>query len=133
MSEGSFALIIFLLIALFVKHFFVDFVFQFPWMYLNKGKWLHPGGLLHALFHAFITFTIVSPVLTTRLNPLILIVVGEFVIHYLMDFTKVNVCNKFGWKCNTHSEYWIWLGVDQLVHALTYIAILAVIMEQFVK
>lgn len=35
------------LIFLTVKHFIVDVILQNPYQYLNKGKFLHPGGLLH--------------------------------------------------------------------------------------
>ena len=34
--------------ALIVKHYAADFLLQTDYQYINKGKLLHPGGLLHA-------------------------------------------------------------------------------------
>lgn len=130
MSGNTFAIALYLLAALSVKHFLIDFVFQGPWMYLNKGKWMHPGGLAHAGLHAWATLAIVAPTHTPMMYWIFL---GEFVIHYLMDYTKVNINKHYGWGANTHSEFWILLGVDQLVHTMTYVAIFGIVMEQFVR
>ena len=46
--------------AFFTKHFLVDFCFQPPYQYMNKGKLFHLGGILHSFNHAFWTFIIIS-------------------------------------------------------------------------
>ncbi len=38
------------LLWLFIKHFICNFPLQtYPWMYLNKGTYLHPGALVTRL------------------------------------------------------------------------------------
>lgn len=115
-------LILTLLTGLLVKHFITDFLIQTPYQWQNKGKFLHPGGLLHALLTVFGTFLVL--VITFGLPPLyttLYILSVEFVVHYLTDYFKVNINKKYSWGANTHEEFWILLGLDQLIHGLTYI------------
>jgi hypothetical protein len=104
-----------------VKHFLVDFVYQTPYMYLNKGTYLHPGGILHAFLHGWWTFWIVL-----ALFPFPAAVGAacfDMFIHYHIDWAKVNINKKYGWKPDTSEWFWILLGLDQLLHTLTYISI----------
>jgi hypothetical protein len=109
-----------------IKHFVVDFLLQTPYQWKNKGKFGHPGGILHSLLHSvtslfmLILFVILFPGVF-NITVVLPLVVFEFVIHYLMDYTKVNINAYYGWGANTHSEFWYLLGFDQLVHALTYV------------
>lgn len=49
------------LVWLLVKHFICDFPLQAtPWMYRNKGTYLHPGGLVHAGIHWIGTSIVLS-------------------------------------------------------------------------
>lgn len=119
-----------LLILLFVKHFYADFVNQPPYMYLNKGNWKHPGGYLHAFHHIGWTCLFLLPFVMTHIlsfGTMILLLLAEFVIHYLMDFCKVNICKYKGYGPTTHEEWFWWLGFDQLVHCLTYVMIAGVV------
>lgn len=112
------------LALLFLKHFYADFVNQPPYMYLNKGNWKHPGGYLHALHHAVLSFVIMYFFFILygfSIYLMLIVPAAEFVIHYLMDFTKVNICKAKGYGPTTHEEWFWWLGFDQLVHCLTYI------------
>lgn len=52
------------------------------------------------------------------------ILLMEYSFHYHIDWAKMNISKKMGWKAHTHNEFWILLGVDQLLHYLTYCAIL---------
>ena len=47
--------------SLIFKHFIFDFPIsmQTPWMFLNKGKYGHPGGLAHAGLHIVGTFLVI--------------------------------------------------------------------------
>lgn len=114
-----------LLTLLTIKHFVCDFLFQPPYMWQNKGTYGHPGGILHSGFHSAVTFIL----LLFFLNPLLALGLAafEFIVHYHMDWFKMNYNAKKGWTATTHNEFWILLGVDQLVHSLTYIAIIALI------
>jgi Protein of unknown function (DUF3307) len=107
-----------------VKHLICDFILQGPYQYLNKGKYGHPGGLLHIGIHAIGSIIVLSAWLTSQTN-MWWLVIFEAIIHYHMDWTKVNICKIFDWK-PTNSEYYWWLtGSDQFVHQITYIAMVA--------
>jgi hypothetical protein len=117
---------ILLLTLLTIKHFICDFLYQPPYMWQNKGTYGHPGGILHSGFHAFVTYLILVWFFATPLLSFGL-ALGEFIIHYHMDWFKMNYNAKKKWGPTTHNEFWILLGVDQLVHSLTYIAICALV------
>lgn len=121
---------ILLLASLFIKHFIADFLLQPPYMYKNKGTLLHPGGWLHSGLHSLITLCILmvfQPFMKISVSMIILIVILELFIHYFMDYTKVNVCKKKGYTPTTHEQWFTWLGIDQTVHSLTYVGILAIL------
>ncbi len=115
-----------------VKHTVMDFWVQnrFPWMWMNKGRFGHPGGLAHSLTHVLGTLPFLGP-LTLNLNDyrgeyfywdhLLYFTLGfEFVVHYLIDYLKMNIGQWGGWKCNTRPYFWDLLGLDQLFHLATY-------------
>ena len=49
-----------ILAALCIKHFFADFMLQFPYMIEQKGTYGAEGGIHHATIHAAFTFMILS-------------------------------------------------------------------------
>lgn len=112
--------LIVILILLF-KHLVCDFFLQTAYQYRNKGIYGHPGGLLHAGLHVLGTaflFLYVNP------GPKIvaLILAGEFVIHYHIDWAKEQIVKRL--KLTTEdSGFWWALGVDQFLHGATYVAI----------
>lgn len=111
----------FLLLALLLaKHWIADFVIQFNYMVVEKGIYGAPGGLHHAGIHAFLTAVIFLLVVPLPLALLLGAVDG--VIHYHVDWLKMKI-NR--WRSlDTHqSEYWAWLGADQLAHNYTYLAL----------
>jgi hypothetical protein len=115
-----------MLTLLVVKHFFFDFLYQPPYMYQNKGTYGHVGGVYHSMLHSVATMVILLKFGVDAVLVLYLFV-GEFLIHYHMDWFKMWYNKRKGWGPNTHNQFWILLGVDQLVHYLTYIGILAVV------
>jgi hypothetical protein len=112
-----------LLSLLFIKHLLVDFFWQQDaYEYEGKGHLNHPGGYIHALKHCFTTLLCFMLTVPQHLASFAVFLVGmEFVIHYLTDYTKVNVCKAKGWGPTTHSQFWLATGTDQFVHAATYI------------
>lgn len=85
---------------------------------MNKGTYGHPGGILHAGLHGLGTYLIF---LIFVVNPLALTLgLIDMFIHYHIDWLKMNVNKKFGWKADTHPQFWTALGLDQLAHYLTY-------------
>ena len=144
-------------LLLILKHFLADGPFQTDYQYKNKGKWLHPGGLLHAGIHGvgtllavFLAFVIVSVA-----KPLwyitcfsILIALADFTVHYLIDLIKIKTTENFGWteltdtgtgqnkkKClviNSNKYFWAFMA-DQAAHFLTYIIIICVMLAVYLQ
>jgi hypothetical protein len=116
--------VLFLLMLLFIKHFIVDFPLQsYPYQYKNKGTYGHPGGILHSGLHA--GGTLICLVFFVPLQLATMLAVVDGIIHYHIDWSKMNFNKKFGYGPTTHEGFWILLGLDQLLHALTYIGIVA--------
>ena len=52
--------------------------------------------------------------------------VVDAMIHYHIDWAKMNANNKLNLKADNSEWFWILLGFDQLLHHLTYFAIVAI-------
>lgn len=118
---------------LLVKHFVCDFPVQIqtPWMFTNKGTYGHPGGFVHALIQSFATLPLLLWIASSvsyypfpGANRVLLCFAAELLIHYHMDWFKMWWCAKKRYKPGSHPEFWLWLGLDQLVHGLTYVWIM---------
>ena len=113
------------LIAIFavlqVKHFICDYPLQTLYQLRNKGTYFHPGGIIHSGLHATMTmstFLIAPPGWALGIG----IVVGEFLLHYHIDWAKEQLIRRQGWVVNGR-EFWWAIGADQLLHHLTYVVI----------
>jgi len=113
----------YLLLALQLKHFIIDFPLQTKYQWSNKGTWGHPGGILHAALHALGTFTVLFMFIENAQLSLYLALADGF-IHYHIDWAKMKLNAAMGWGPTTHPEFWVLLGLDQFLHQLTYIGIL---------
>jgi hypothetical protein len=125
MTETTSALV--LLLMLFTKHFIVDFPFQVAYQYKNKGTYGHPGGLLHAFLHAVGTYAVLF--WTPYLYLALILAIADGVIHYHIDWAKMNLNAKLGWGPTTHEQFWWLLGFDQYLHALTYLSIIFILVN----
>lgn len=112
-----------LLIMLTLKHFLADFVYQPPFQWKNKGTYGHIGGVLHSGQHILLTGFILGFYPVSWLT-ILGICSFEFLIHYHMDWFKMRYNAYKGWSANTHNEFWVLMGFDQLIHSLTYILII---------
>ncbi len=109
------------LFLLFIKHFICDFPLQaYPWMYRNKGTYLHPGGIVHALIHGIGTAIVLLPFI--GLVALMYGIVDLFV-HYHIDWAKMGISKHYDLQPNNSEKFWILLGFDQLLHHITYFAL----------
>lgn len=109
------------LLGLFIKHFICDFPLQTsPWLYRNKGKYLHPGGIVHAAIHGVGTALVLSPFIGSQALTYALI---DTLAHYHIDWAKMNISSSFDLKPDSSEWFWLLLGLDQLLHHLTYFAI----------
>lgn len=121
-----------ILTLLIIKHFVVDALLQTEYQYLNKGKFLHPGGLLHSWLHGFGT---VICFYGSNLSVELLMILGsiDIIIHYIIDYTKTNITKYFKWSeyvnYNFGDNYlrinsnWFFIALvlDQCLHFLTYL------------
>lgn len=112
---------LFLLVCLFTKHFAVDFPLQTPYQLMNKGIYGHPGGILHAGLHGWLTYIVL--LFFTTWPMAVILGLADMFIHYHIDWAKVKINKKMAWKADQHPQFWTLLGFDQYLHALTYILI----------
>lgn len=113
-----------LILLLFSKHFLVDFPLQTKFQYSNKGTYGHPGGILHASLHGLGTFICIywyAPIAA------IYLALADMFVHYHIDWAKMKLNSKLGWSPTTHGQFWWLLGLDQYLHAVTYVAFVALI------
>jgi len=121
----------FLFLVFQLKHFVVDFLMQGPYQFLNKGTYGHPGGILHSGLHAATTFLIFVMLWGAGIGSIplaALLAVVEFLIHYHIDWAKVQINKRYQWKPDTSKEFWFLLGLDQLLHQLTYIGLILAVL-----
>jgi hypothetical protein len=111
--------------VLMVKHAAADFFLQTDYQCQNKGIYGHPGGLIHSGIHVALT-PVVYLVMAPSLLMAAAIAVGEFAVHYHVDWAKDQVTRRAGWSPQDRS-FWRALGADQLLHGLTYIVIVGVL------
>jgi hypothetical protein len=111
-----------ILILLFVKHWYVDFVLQTQTMINSKGIYGSAYGILHALQHS--AFTLCLLLLAT--TPLLAVVLATIdgLVHYHIDWAKMN----YGCSDIQNPKFWNHLGLDQLAHAVTYITIVGALL-----
>ena len=106
---------------LFIKHFVCDFPLQiWPWMYRNKGTYMHPGGVAHAGIHALGTLLVLAPFVGSAS---VVYAGADMLVHYHIDWAKMNVSKRYDLQPNNSERFWILLGFDQLLHHITYFAI----------
>jgi hypothetical protein len=114
-----------LMSALAIKHLIVDFFLQTRYQYSNKGTYGHGGGILHAGLHALATWIVFAAVVPYAW----ILAMADAVIHYHVDWAKVNINDHFGWTATTHEQFWWLLGVDQFLHFATYVALVAFVVN----
>jgi hypothetical protein len=115
---------ILLLVLLQVKHWYIDFVNQSMEEVHSKGIYGDAPGMWHSAKQAigtlFAILILTGPDFYTEALSLAML---DFVIHYHTDWAKININKRKNYTVET-TEFWWWLGFDQLVHQLTYLLIL---------
>jgi Protein of unknown function (DUF3307) len=114
-----------LLLGLELKHYVADYFMQPGWMLAGKGDFRQLGGYAHAGIHAGLS-AIVLLVVQTPLATLAAVVVGEFVVHYLLDYSKIHYSRGVHVD-GSPRRFWALHGIDQLTHQVTYAAIIYVV------
>jgi len=115
--------VIFCLLLLQIKHYLADFRLQTPQQIATKGKYGNLVGLGHTLEHTLGTTIVLLPFLWS--HPVLLLGCSIFdtLIHYHTDYAKM----RYGVKDISQQKFWWQLGLDKLVHQLTYVAIASVV------
>lgn len=113
------------MVLLQIKHWYIDFVDQSMDEVKSKGNYGEWLGIGHSLKHGIGT----AAAVVLSLSPLFLVeavMLGllDAVIHYHTDWAKMN----YGNRDIQSPEFWNHLGLDQMIHQLTYIAILGIIL-----
>jgi hypothetical protein len=113
---------VFVLLALFgIKHFIADYLMQFPYMLNEKGIYGATGGVHHSLVHASWTFLILV-FFCDNAHVIIALAFADFVLHYHIDWAKQQLNRGL---TSADRMFWVWMGLDQALHYLTYIGIIA--------
>jgi hypothetical protein len=91
-------------------------------MLVGKGDLRHPGGYAHAGVHAALS-ALVLLVAGTPILVLVGLVVAEWVVHYALDYSKIQYSKGVHVDGNPR-RFWALHGIDQLTHQLTYAAMI---------
>ena len=104
---------------LFVKHWYVDFVNQSMDEVNSKGNYGEWLGIRHSLKHGIGTFLVFF---ITDLSLVSCLFLGllDFILHYHIDWSKININRKNNYTVE-NPKFWMWLGLDQLAHSITYL------------
>ena len=106
------------------KHFLCDFALQNEYQLRAKRTYGHLGGALHSFLHALATLPIFI-LLRPSFGLLLAIVAAETFLHYHIDWLKERIMAERNWGVEDR-EYWRMFGIDQMLHQLTYVGIIAV-------
>jgi hypothetical protein len=114
---------ILILLALFqIKHFLADYPLQNRQMVTEKGSYGKRGGVYHSLIHSVTTLVALGVfdyfVHAIDFGLAVAISLSEFVIHYHIDWSKMQMSRRFSTE---DKGFWNWIGFDQLLHHATYI------------
>lgn len=112
-----------LLVMFGIKHFIADFWMQYDYMVREKGIYGAPGGVHHAATHASWTFLILIPFIKNP-DQLLVLPLLDGALHYHIDWAKQQLNKNL---TQADRQWWIWMGLDQALHYLTYIGIIYVI------
>jgi hypothetical protein len=108
------------------KHALADYAFQTSYQFGNKGMYGHPGGFVHGAVHVLLTAPVFLILPPASLGLAVLLLGAEFLVHYHIDWAKEQFVKARGLTSND-AAFWRAMGLDQLLHGLTYVAIVWVL------
>lgn len=118
------SLLLLALAYLLAKHMVADFLLQTRYQFSNKHIYGHLGGALHAAIHVMLTLPVFLILPPLSLAAAATVVAVEFLIHYHVDYIKEWAVHHYRLKMED-AKYWWALGFDQLLHQMTYVAMVA--------
>jgi hypothetical protein len=108
-----------LVAALLIKHYIADFLLQTDRMVAEKGIYGRAGGIAHSAIHGIGTYLVFSLFGFTTIALVLALI--DAVIHYHIDWSKMKASKGL---TPSNNLYWYYLGLDQLLHHLTYIGLI---------
>jgi hypothetical protein len=105
------------------KHLVVDFLWQPPYEWRNKGTYGHLGGISHAGKNSLGTAACLylgMPGVSVGFALWLGLI--DFIVHYHIDWCKMNLNQRMG-LCPEKPGFWHLLGTDQHLHQITYLAL----------
>lgn len=112
--------ILFLLVLLHIKHWYIDFVNQTTVEIASKGIYGDSEGVNHSVKHGIGTMlAIVLAVGTPYIAYAAILALLDSVLHYHIDWIKMN----YGNRDISTPAFWNHFGLDQMAHQLTYLLI----------
>ena len=119
---GEAAMVLLAMAYLLVKHAAADFILQTEAQRREKGSYGATGGLTHSLTHIVLTAPVFAllPVFAAGIAAALL--AAEFVLHYHIDWAKEQIVRRNDWS-SRDTPFWWAIGIDQLLHGLTYIGL----------
>ena len=111
---------VFLILYIMFLHWFADFVLQTNWMATNKSS-NNLALMSHVLVYTAVMFC-GTLVLSNSLFILWAIVNG--VLHFCVDYVTSRITKKL-WTENKVHDFFVMIGLDQLIHAMTLILTLS--------
>jgi hypothetical protein len=116
------ATILWAMLAFELKHFICDFVIQTQTQARKKGFYGDIAGITHAGSHIIGSIPALL-ILGADIQTMAILLIGEFLIHYHTDWFKARLDRTRATAGQDH-VFWILFGLDQLIHQLTYIAMM---------
>jgi hypothetical protein len=110
------------MLAFQLKHYLCDFVLQTQFQARKKGIYAHIAGITHAGTHVIGSVPALL-ILGCDLRMVLILLLAEFLVHYHTDWAKARIDRARGAAGQDH-VFWMLFGLDQLVHQLTYIAMI---------
>ena len=111
---------LFLLVLLQIKHWYIDFVNQSMEEVQSKGHYGDFNGIMLSLKQGLGSALCLLAVTGWEYLPFcITLGIVDFLLHYHIDWAKMN----WGNRDIQTSAFWAHLGLDQMLHQLTYIGI----------
>ncbi len=117
---ASFGAVFLMLCLLLIKHMFADYYLQTPKMLSGRGEYFHLGRAQHAGVHV-VGSVVVLLMFGAPLRFILIIAALEWIIHFNIDFVKARYSDKKRLE-PTQAAFWRAAGLDQLMHNLTYVA-----------
>lgn len=117
--------VLMLVAGLQIKHMICDGPGQTRWMIAHKSTYGAAGGLAHSGAHLICSIVVLS-ILAAPFTWALQLAIADGVIHYHIDYTKEQFMKSQRLGSGDRLFWWA-LAIDQALHHMTYILMVAVL------